>query len=58
MDSHAASTPEYSRHQPEHTVLYEVVSGHLETFLADAAERGHPVPHFVERTLRDFLSCG
>ena len=36
------------------------VREHLETFLAEARERGggDGVPAFVERELREFLTCG
>jgi len=42
----------------EESVLYGVVAGHLETFLARQRERGQVVPRFVERELRSFLDCG
>ena len=50
----------YVRRQPEHSVLHGVVREHLETFLAEARERGggDGVPRFVERELREFLTCG
>jgi hypothetical protein len=37
-----------------------IVAEHLETFLADARRRGNGdgVPGFVERELREFLTCG
>jgi hypothetical protein len=34
------------------------VRGELETFLARAQAREHPVPRFVERELRAYLECG
>jgi len=46
------------RRQPEHGVLQQVVREHLETFLAEARLRGGGVPVFVERELREFLTCG
>ena len=46
---------EYRPRQPEKSVLYGVVAGHLETFLARQRERGRLVPRFVERELRSFL---
>ncbi|NWG14819.1 MAG: transposase, partial [Acidobacteria bacterium] len=49
---------EYRPRQPEESVLYGVVAGHLETFLARQRERGRVVPRFVERELRAFLDCG
>ena len=50
--------PAYARRRPEETVLYTVVREELETFLARAREREHPVPRFVEREFRAYLSCG
>jgi hypothetical protein len=50
----------YVRRRPEDTVLHQVVREHLETFLAEARLRGggEGLPRFVERELRDFLTCG
>ncbi len=43
---------------PEESILYGVVAGHVETFLAWQRERDHLVPRFVEREFRSFLDCG
>ncbi|MBW2244149.1 MAG: transposase [Deltaproteobacteria bacterium] len=48
----------YERHRPEESVLYAVVQAELETFLARAHLRGHPVPRFIEREFRAYLRCG
>jgi hypothetical protein len=48
----------YVPRNPEATVLYSVVAGHLETFLSRQRERDRLVPRFVERELRAFLDCG
>jgi hypothetical protein len=50
----------YVRRQPEQSVLHRVVREHLETFLADARARGggDGVPRFVERELRELVTCG
>jgi hypothetical protein len=50
----------YVRRRPEDTVLHHVVREHLETFLAEARLRGggEGLPRFVERELREFLTCG
>jgi hypothetical protein len=50
----------YVRRQPERTVLHQVVREHLETFLTEARQRGdgEGLPRFVERELREFLTCG
>ncbi|MGE4606418.1 MAG: transposase [Myxococcota bacterium] len=49
---------EYERHQPEQTLLHEVVREQLESFLSRARERGAPTARFVERELRAYLDCG
>ena len=49
---------EYERHEPEETLLHEVVREQLESFLARAREQGAPVARFVERELRAYLECG
>jgi hypothetical protein len=48
------------RRRPELTVLHQVVREHLETFLAETRLRvgGEGLPRFVERELREFLTCG
>ena len=50
----------YIRRHPEGTVLRRLVGEHLETFLAEARLRGggEGLPRFVERELREFLTCG
>ncbi len=50
--------PEYERHEPEKTLLHEVVRGELESFLARAREAGSPVARFVECEIRAYLDCG
>jgi len=52
------SAGSYIPHHPEATVIYKVVAGNLETFLARQRERDRVVPRFVERELRAFLECG
>jgi hypothetical protein len=52
------SSPAYYPRRPKESVLYGVVAGTLETFLARQSERDRPVPRFVERELRSFLECG
>ncbi|MBW1886568.1 MAG: transposase zinc-binding domain-containing protein [Deltaproteobacteria bacterium] len=49
---------EYERHEPEKTLLHEVVREQLEPFLARARRDGAPVARFVERELRAYLDCG
>jgi hypothetical protein len=39
----------YRPREPEQTVLYQVLAGHLETFLARQQQDGRHVPRFVEK---------
>lgn len=42
-------------------MLYQIVAGHLETFLQEARDRsahGFGYPRFIERTFRRYLQCG
>jgi hypothetical protein len=48
----------YVPRNSERTVLYGVVAGYLETFLARQRQRDRVVPRFVEQELRAFLDCG
>jgi hypothetical protein len=52
--------PGYRPRHPDATVLHQLVYEHLETFLAEARARGDGdgLPRFVERELREFLTCG
>ena len=44
----------YQRHEPEKTVLYKIVSEHLETFLGEVRDHpDKPLPKCVEKELRD-----
>ena len=51
---------DYRPRDAEHAVLYRVIDEHLETFLETATRHtdGSPLPEFVERQFRDFLTCG
>ena len=49
---------EYERHEPEKTLLHEVVREQLEGFLASSRYRDQAPPRFVEQELRAFLRCG
>jgi hypothetical protein len=58
--SHSSATGaahDYAPRRAEQTLLYDVVSNHVENFLARIRERGRTAPRFVERELRAFLDC-
>jgi hypothetical protein len=51
----------YQRHEPQNTVLYQLVEEHLNTLLLDAqlrSEHGYGYPQFVEKTFRNYVDCG
>ncbi len=49
---------DYERHEPEKTLLHEVVREQLEGFLASSRDRDQVPPRFIEQELRAFLRCG
>jgi hypothetical protein len=54
-----ASAPSYGRHEPDKTVLYQIVSEHLETFMEEVRnDYDKPLPAYLEKELGDFLRCG
>ncbi|MBY0276821.1 transposase [Candidatus Binatia bacterium] len=59
-DPAGLAPPGYRPRTPELGALHRLVHEHLETFLAEARARGDGdgLPHFVERELREFLTCG
>jgi len=49
----------YSRHQPEKTLLYQIIQSNLTTFIDQVeAEKGYPLPNFVIKEFYDYLDCG
>ena len=48
----------YRPRRPEESLLYQVVAGELETFLASQQDNERHVPGFVEKEFRSFLDCG
>ncbi len=49
---------DYARHEPEKTLLHEVIRAELVPFLFRARSEGAPVARFVEREVRAYLECG
>jgi len=48
----------YRPRRPEESLLYQVVAGELETFLASQQDNERNVPGFVAKEFRSFLDCG
>ena len=50
--------PEYRRREPEKEPLYQILAGHLETFLQQAGTAEHRLPLHVGKEMRAYLECG
>ena len=48
----------YERHQPEHTLLYQLVQQHYPTFKASLEDQGQSLPCYIQQEFDDFLQCG
>ncbi len=48
----------YQRRVPEQTLLYQVLAENLETVLDRCQSAEHELPRYVEKELRDYLTCG
>ncbi len=46
------------RHQPEKTLLYQLVLKHYPDFRRQLAEEGRILPDYVQREFEDYLKCG
>ena len=44
--------------EPEKDVLYQVIAGHLETFLERLRYEGHELPRYVIQEFYKYLDCG
>ena len=53
-----ADAPGYRRRTPETEPLYQVMAGHLETFLERTRTSDRQLPRYVEKELRAYLECG
>ena len=57
----APGTAVYRRRQPERSTVYQVMQGHLETWLAGCRQadgEGLPVAGYIEEDFRKYLACG
>ncbi len=48
----------YARHQPENTLLYQVIEKYYPAFVAHLAAEGRPLPDYVHQEFEDYLKCG
>jgi hypothetical protein len=57
-DAFVVTDAAYRPRNSEESLLYQVVAGELETFLASLQARDRRIPKFVEDEFRSFLECG
>ena len=48
----------YERHQPEHTLLYQLVEAHYPALVDQLAQQGKSLPNHVHREFEAYLKCG
>jgi ribosomal protein S27E len=48
----------YERHQPEQTLLYQLVEAHYSTLVDQLAQQGKSLPDHVHREFEAYLKCG
>ena len=48
----------YERHQPEQTLLYQLVEAHYPTVVGHLAKQGKSLPDHVHREFEAYLKCG
>ena len=50
--------PNYERHKPETTLLYQIVEEYWPSFQAELDHQGKSLPHFVANEFDEYLKCG
>lgn len=48
----------YKRHEPENTLLYQIIKEYYPQFLAKLREEGRVLPDYVHDEFEDYLKCG
>ncbi len=49
---------EHTRHQPEKTLLYQVIEEHYPEFLSHLSELDKTLPQYVQTEFEEYLKCG
>ncbi len=52
------ASPGYERHQPEKTLLYQIIKQHYPDFLSEMEAQDRPLPGYVQDEFEGFLECG
>lgn len=48
----------YNRHQPDQTLLYQIVEAHYPALVDQLAQQGKALPYHVRREFEGYLKCG
>ena len=56
--SSGVGVPQYVRHRPERTLLYQLVRDNYPAFKGHLAAQGTSLPGYVEQEFEDYLACG
>jgi len=54
----ARTSMEYARHQPEHTLLYQVIEEYYPSFMPHLSELEKSLPQYVQDEFESYLKCG
>ena len=54
----ARAAMEHTRHQPEQTLLYQVIEEHYPEFLSHLSELDKTLPQYVQTEFEEYLKCG
>ena len=54
----AREAMEHTRHQPEKTLLYQVIEEHYPEFLSHLSELDKTLPQYVQTEFEEYLKCG
>ena len=54
----ASQPPNYQRHQPEQTLLHQLVERHYPAFKASLEAQGRYLPRYIQQEFSNFLQCG
>lgn len=58
MSTAAAQSCTYQRRRPELTPCYQIIAGHLNTFIAEREAEQRPLPDYVINEFEAYLICG
>ena len=56
--SRGERVPQYERHRPEQTLLYQLVEEYYPAFEAQWAAEGRVLPAYVRQEFDEYLKCG